>query len=98
MQIPLAATILLLIATQVTAQPNCAPRDTITTQMAEKWGEVSQGGGLQSDNRIYEVWSNKKTSTWTIVVTHANGMTCVMATGNHWTPNPAFDKSFDEDA
>jgi len=72
------------------AQIKCAPRASIVSQLTEKYGEVSHGVGVQSEKKLVEVWSSKTTGSWSIVVTHANGMTCVLATGQNWTPNPEF--------
>jgi len=83
------------LAPPVFAQSNCAPRDVVTKQLTQKFGEVSQGGGLQSQARIYELWSSQVTGSWSILVTNTSGMTCVLATGNNWTPNPEYALAFD---
>jgi len=72
------------------AQSKCAPREKIISQLTDKYGEVSHGAGLQSANQLVEVWSSKTTGSWSIVVTHASGLTCVLAAGQNWIPNPEF--------
>lgn len=74
-----------LLATAATAQSgNCAARTTVIGKLASSYGEAFSGGGLQNSDRIYEVWISEDQSTWTIIMTHANGLTCVMAAGTHW--------------
>ncbi len=72
------------------AQSACAPRDKIVSQLTDKYGEVSHGVGLQSGTKLVEVWSSKRTGSWSILVTHASGLSCILATGKNWTPNPKF--------
>jgi len=80
------------------AQTYCAPRSKVVSQLAEKYGEVSHGAGLQSESALVEVWSSRKTGSWTIVVTHADGSACVLAAGKEWTANPKFTYAGDPSA
>ena len=66
------------------AQDNCAARNTVIGQLESSYGEAFSGGGLQSTERIFEVWISEDKGTWTIIMTHANGTTCVMASGTDW--------------
>lgn len=78
------------------AQTKCMARTTMVTELAEKYGEVNHGVGMQNAQQLIEVWSSKKTGSWTIIASHANGMSCIMATGQNWTDNPKFATAFDE--
>ena len=78
------------------AQTKCTTRTNMVTELTEKYGEVNQGVGIQSAQQLIEVWSSKKTGSWTIIASHANGMSCIMATGHNWTDNPKFSTAFDE--
>lgn len=60
---------------------NCAPRDTIVERLASKYGESRQSIGLGSNNSMVEVFAASDTGTWTITVTMANGLTCLVASG-----------------
>ncbi|MCP5085684.1 MAG: hypothetical protein GY952_02610 [Rhodobacteraceae bacterium] len=73
-------------------QRTCGPRDNIVTQLKEKYGEVSHGAGMRSATQVLEVWSSKKTGSWSVLITDARGVTCVMAAGQNWVANPAFDE------
>ena len=61
------------------AQSNCAQRDIVVEKLEAGYGETFAGGGLQSSNSVFEVWFSEEKGTWTILMTRADGMTCVMA-------------------
>ena len=43
------------------------------------------GGGLQNSQRIFEVWVSDKDGTWTILMTRADGKSCIMSRlGTNW--------------
>jgi len=65
-----------------TAQPrNCAPRDVVVERLAERFGETRQSIGLGADNAVVEVFASPTSGTWTITVTSAHGITCLVASG-----------------
>ena len=70
-------------ATLVEAQTarNCAPRDRVVERLAEKYGETRQSMGLGTNNAVMEVFVSLETGTWTITVTTAGGLTCLVASG-----------------
>ena len=53
------------------AQSNCAERDHVVKQLADGYGEAFAGAGLQSSDRIFEVWVSEEAGTWTILTTRA---------------------------
>lgn len=72
------------------AENTCANRDTVVERLAMGYGETFQGGGIQSEERIFEVWYSEEDGTWTILLTKADGTSCVMASGTDWrTPLPS---------
>lgn len=60
---------------------NCAPRDTVVTRLAERYGESRQSVGLAANNQVVEVFAAPDTGTWTITVTLPGGLTCLVASG-----------------
>lgn len=76
------AVVFCAVAMPVQAQgANCAPRDTVVTRLAERYGETRQSIGLGANNAVIEVFAAQATGTWTITVTSANGVTCLIASG-----------------
>lgn len=65
-----------------TAQPrNCAPRDVVVERLAERFGETRQSMGLGANNALVEIFASPTSGTWTITVTSAHGITCLVASG-----------------
>jgi hypothetical protein len=65
------------------AQGICGPRESITSQLAEKYGEVLQSNGLNVE-RVMEVWANPATGTWTMTLTSTEGVMCIYGAGTAW--------------
>ena len=74
----------LLAAPMASAQTNCAPRETVIERLQAKYAERLKGGGLQNANTLLEVWASEATGSFTILLTHANGMSCVVSSGHNW--------------
>ena len=66
------------------AQANCGARDSVVDKLSVKYGEAFSGGGLQNAESIFEVWHSAEKGTWTILMTRADGITCIMASGTNW--------------
>lgn len=76
---------LFLMATSANAQAsNCASRAHIVERLASKYGETRQSIGLGANNQAVELFASPDTGTWTIVVTNANGVSCLVASGTAW--------------
>ncbi len=72
---------LLASASLSQAQQTCAPRDQVIERLTSTYGETRQSIGLGQNNAMVEVFASTDTGTWTITVTTANGMTCLVASG-----------------
>ena len=66
------------------SQAACAARETVVQKLETGYGEAFGGGGLQSASSIYEVWFSEEKGTWTILMTRADGTSCIMASGTNW--------------
>lgn len=67
-------------------QAPCGPRDAVVAQLAAKYGESRRSVGLAANNTVVEVYASVQTGSWTITVTTAQGMTCLVASGQHFQP------------
>lgn len=63
---------------------NCAARDVVVERLEGKFGETPSGRGLRSSTQMVEIWSSAETGSWSIVVTRADGVACLMASGENW--------------
>lgn len=67
--------------TQAQAPRNCAPRASVVTRLAERYGETRQSVGIGSNNAMVEVFASEETGSWTILVTMPTGVSCLVASG-----------------
>lgn len=74
-------TALLLILPTLGHAGACAPRDIVLERLATTYGETRQSIGLGPNNQMVEVFASDATGTWTITVTRASGVTCLVASG-----------------
>ena len=66
----------------------CAPTGEMRSRLTVEFGEVRQGTGVRNPEEIMELWA-RPTGAWTLVLTYANGKSCIVASGEHWDPAEA---------
>jgi len=62
----------------------CAPRDAVVAQLADKYGETRHGVGLVANNTVMEIFASTESGSWTITITTGAGMTCLVASGENY--------------
>ena len=65
----------------------CEDRDALVSKLKEIYHESHVASGLESASKMVEIWTGSSGS-WTILVTRASGISCVVATGNNWLDLP----------
>jgi hypothetical protein len=65
----------------IQAQANCATRKEIARGLAQKHREVPVSMGLGSDGKMVEIFVSPDGSTWSIVTTSPQGVSCLRAWG-----------------
>lgn len=65
----------------------CGERGAIIDQLKTKYQESRQAVGLISNNGAAELYVSEK-GTWTMLVTLANGKSCIIAAGHNWDSSP----------
>lgn len=63
----------------------CKARDSLITQLEQKYGEVPVATGV-ADGALIELLTAKDGMTWTIILTSPKGMSCLIASGDGWWP------------
>lgn len=66
---------------------SCGIRDTVVEQLKKKYSEELKVGGLQkirNGHSVMELWSSDETGTFTILLTNANGISCIVAAGTDY--------------
>ncbi len=80
----IAASALFLAASPAISEQLSAPRDRAVIQLEKQFGEMVSGRGLAANGkRMIELLVSEKGS-WTVLVSDANGRSCVMASGENW--------------
>jgi hypothetical protein len=79
------AGIFLFPAPAAAQQSACAPRDKMIGDLAQKYSESPTALGLSSDGSLVEVLTSDDGTTWTIIISMPNGMSCLVAAGESWT-------------
>ncbi len=76
----------LILATQAGwAAPQCGPRDQVLAALSETYSETRQSIGLATGGQqVFEVFANPETGSWTITVTQAQGITCLLSAGDQF--------------
>jgi hypothetical protein len=66
----------------------CAPREGLVAALTGSYGETLAARGLQNARSIVELWTSAETGTFTVLVSRADGISCVLSTGTHWAVVP----------
>lgn len=77
------------------AQTMCGKRADVVHDLAQKYGETRRSVGMHQGRGVVEVWASDETGTWTIILTHPNGLSCLIAAGEAFQafePGPAVDE------
>ena len=81
----LACVFTLLLSVPASAQSiSCADRESVVARLTGL-GEAQSGLGLATKGQVFEIWAAPEVGTWTIVLSHSNGLSCIMAYGSGWT-------------
>ncbi|WP_420585503.1 hypothetical protein [Ruegeria sp.] len=62
----------------------CAQREHVIAKLQDSYSEELVFGGLQKTRgaqAVMEVWTSKETGSYTVLVTQANGISCIVAVG-----------------
>ena len=72
------------LGTAAAAQPQCDQRDNVLQLLSKKYKESPVAVGVTNNGGLVEVLSTNQGSTWSIIVTTPNGMSCLVAAGEGW--------------
>lgn len=69
----------------------CAPRDELAQTLTNQFGAERAGVGTRGPEAIMEVWTDRRSGDWTLVMTYTDGKSCIVAMGENWEniPEPA---------
>lgn len=91
----LAGPILGATPTQPQILPACVEWSVLKGVLETHYAERQAAIGLAQDGRLLEVFSAPDGTTWTLIVTSKDGMSCVLTSGRAWLqhtpPVPGLD-------
>ena len=84
--------VLLMLTPAAWAQPPlteesplmCGPRDAAVAELVGNFGEHAIGRGLSENGQAMLEVFKSESGSWTIIVTDAKGVSCVLANGQVW--------------
>ena len=66
------------------AQTYCGNADEIKKRLSNKYSESVVAAGVTAGGWALEIMASEDGSTYTILATDPNGVTCVLGTGHSW--------------
>ncbi|WP_299618662.1 hypothetical protein [Pelagibius sp.] len=80
----LSAGLALVSTSGAAAQPQCDQRDSVLKILQQKYKESPVALGVTHNGGLVEVLSTGNGTTWSIIVTTPQGMSCLVAAGEGW--------------
>jgi hypothetical protein len=68
------------------AQQLCLLRDVAVSQLTKQHGEEISARGLATDGKFMMELFTGERGSWTLITTDVNGRSCVVASGEAWSP------------
>jgi len=75
--------ICLLFSFSANAQKVCGVHNVVADKLKKVFKEEPVGQGLDSNGGLVEVYVSES-GTWTITITQADGISCLVGTGESW--------------
>lgn len=66
------------------AQPQCDLRENVIDVLRQKYKEQPVAMGVTNNGGLVEVLATGNGTTWSIIVTTPQGMSCLVAAGENW--------------
>ncbi len=63
---------------------NCDTRERMLAYLGKKYSETPVAAGIIRNNGLLEILATNDGSTWTIIVTSPQGLSCMVASGEGW--------------
>lgn len=67
------------------AQSMCFSRTQAIENLKSNYGENISARGLSTDGKVMYELLTSENGSWTLLMTHADGQTCMVGSGENWT-------------
>ncbi len=81
-----ASLVVSLLVLAGSTQAQCLPHEEATARLQRDRSETAHGLGLDKRGRAVLELFVSATGSWTILVTRTDGLSCITASGENWTP------------
>ena len=78
-----AGIVLAALCTPTRAQAPCERRAKIVNVLLQQFEETQVGSGITPNGQLLELFASPK-GTWTLLLSHPSGRSCMIATGEDW--------------
>ncbi len=75
---------LVLASSPAFAAPQCNSRDKVLELLSKTYSEAPVAIGVTNNGGLVEVLSTGDGNTWSIIITSAQGISCLVAAGEGW--------------
>lgn len=75
---------LVVFGSDAMAQGRCSDRRELLDHLGAKYKEGTVATGLMADGRLLEVLAAEDGKTWSIILSTAQGTSCLVAAGESW--------------
>ncbi|MEE8560302.1 MAG: hypothetical protein V3S88_06295 [Alphaproteobacteria bacterium] len=62
----------------------CAPRAAAVAHLEQKFGEAKVVVAVTNDGNLFEIFANRTTGSFSVLVTMPNGVACLALAGDGW--------------
>ena len=71
------------LATTPIAEVLCKPAGQMRDTLTQRFGSSRRATGLRGPEQMMELWSSERSGDWTLVISYADGKSCIVAMGQH---------------
>ncbi len=64
----------------------CGERAAIVDALERRYDEIAVARGIENNGELIQLFASARTGTWTILATRTDGVSCVLAVGEHFEP------------
>lgn len=71
-------------AAEASAVMVCGLRTAITSELHDDYAEQPAALGVTNSGHVMELWTSAAENTWTLIMTLADGTSCIVGAGGDW--------------